>query len=453
MSQVKAKLGTVLKQYRIEHLVQNDKMYKQVSILNEGLVVFRGEKIGREIGRKRQFMIDTNKYPNTLIFTRQLLLQGCIGIVPKELNGCIVTENMPTFSIEGIEPEFLTFYLKTELFNAQVRRLETTGTAQKSLHERQFLELEIPLPCPEEQRKIISYFNAVKDYHKEIEAEIISQKAYLQQLRQSILQEAVQGKLTQQDPTDEPGGKLLERIKAEKQRLISSVKLKREKPLPPITPEEIPFDLPEGWAFCKLGEVCDLITDGTHLTPNYVEKGRVFLSAQNVKPFRFLPQIQKFVSQEDYDGYVKNRKAVKGDVLLTRVGAGIGEAAVIDIDLDFAFYVSLCLLKPTREVLFSKYLEIFLNSPLGRKHSSNKTLGKGFSAGNLNLGLIRNFQIPLPPFHEQSRIVKRVQELNRLIDQLEQGFQQSLTMSQQLMQTVLKEAFEIDESTTAILAT
>ena len=149
------KIGSVLKQYRIEHWVQNDRIYKQVSILNDGNVVLRGEKIGKEIGRKRQFIIDMDKYPKTLIFTRQLLLQGCIGIATNEVNGCIATENMPMFSIEGIEPDFLSFFIKTELFKIQVRSLETSGTAQKSLHERQFLELGIPLPTTKEQKEII----------------------------------------------------------------------------------------------------------------------------------------------------------------------------------------------------------------------------------------------------------------------------------------------------------
>jgi len=84
MSWKTVKISEVLKQYRIEHMVQNDKTYKQVSILNNGNVVLRGEKIGKEIGRKRQFIIDIQKYPNTLIFTRQLLLQGSIGLANQD---------------------------------------------------------------------------------------------------------------------------------------------------------------------------------------------------------------------------------------------------------------------------------------------------------------------------------------------------------------------------------
>lgn len=144
MNWKRVKLGKILKQYRIEHWVQNDKTYKQVSILNDGSVVLRGEKSGKEIGRKRQFIIDLDKYPNTLIFTRQLLLQGSIGMASDEVNKCIVTENMPMFSVKDIEPKYLFIFLKSELFKSQVRGLKTSGTAQKSLHERQFLELEIP---------------------------------------------------------------------------------------------------------------------------------------------------------------------------------------------------------------------------------------------------------------------------------------------------------------------
>ena len=93
-----------------------------------------------------------------------------------------------------------------------------------------------------------------------LDKELDQQQTYLQLLRQTILQEAVQGKLTKQDPTDEPATELLKRIKAEKEKLIKAGKLKKEKELPPITEDEIPFELPEGWGWCRLEEVtkCDI---------------------------------------------------------------------------------------------------------------------------------------------------------------------------------------------------
>ena len=106
----------------------------------------------------------------------------------------------------------------------------------------------------------------------------------------------------------------------------------------------------------------------------------------------------------------------KGDILMTRVGAGIGEAAIIDQDFEFSIYVSLTLIKRYGDELNMEYLLHVLNSPQGRKLASRKTLGKGASQGNLNLIFIREFVVPIPPLAEQQRIVDRVNELLAVCD-------------------------------------
>ena len=145
--------------------------------------------------------------------------------------------------------------------------------------------------------------------------------------------------------------------------------------------------------------------------PRYVDDGMMFLSAQNVKPFRFMPENHRKVSHEDYVKYVSRVKPERGDVLLTRVGAMIGEAALIDRDLDFAFYVSLGLLKPLNGFVLAPYLVHWLNSPYGCASSRGKTLGRGHSQGNLNLNLIRRFVLPFPPLEEQRRMVAYLDDL------------------------------------------
>jgi type I restriction enzyme S subunit len=228
------------------------------------------------------------------------------------------------------------------------------------------------------------------------------------ELRKAILQLAVIGKLVEQDSNDEQASVLREKIKAEKEWLVKEKKIRKSEILSPILADEIQHDLPENWTWIRLADICELITDGTHQTPNYTNNGRIFLSAQNVKPFRFMPENCRYVSEEDYQEYVKNRKAQFEDILLTRVGAGIGEAAVIDKKMDFAFYVSIGLIRPMKMFIDPYYLTIFLNSPIGTEKSKINTYGKGVSQGNLNLGLIKKFIVPIPPINEQRRIVARV---------------------------------------------
>ena len=249
MSWKKVKLKQILKQYRIEHLVQNDIEYKQVTISKYDGVTFRGTKMGREIGRKRQFQIDLKKYPNTLMFVRQGVQDGSIGIAPIEVDSCIATENMPMFSVEGINMDFLKFLLKSPYFYNELNKIQTTGSAQKSIHEREILEIKIPFPDIAEQKEIVIDLLNKRDKSLNISTELTHQLALVKQLRQSFLREAMQGKLTADFRSAHPeliegencAQALLEKLKAEKKRLITDEKLKKEKELPPIKEEEIPF--------------------------------------------------------------------------------------------------------------------------------------------------------------------------------------------------------------------
>lgn len=290
-----------------------------------------------------------------------------------------------------------------------------------SRHYKYIKNKPIPLPPLAEQERIVAKIEElmplVEEYGKAEEQLTKLNAEFPDKLRKSILQQAVQGKLTERDPADEPVSELLKRIKAEKEALMKSGKIKKEKPLPPISDDEKPFDIPDTWEWVRLSEICN-ISDGTHQTPNYVEHGMPFISAQNIKPYRFMPEKHRDVSYEDYLEYNKTIAPAKGDILMARVGAGIGEAAIIDQDFEFSIYVSLTLIKAYSSDIDMQYLLHVLNSPIGRKLAEKKTLGKGASQGNLNLIFIREFVLPLPPLAEQKRIIKRVKELLALCDEL-----------------------------------
>lgn len=247
---------------------------------------------------------------------------------------------------------------------------------------------------------------------------LFTTEASVDALKQTILQLAVMGKLVPQDPNDEPASELLKRIAQEKAQLVKEGKIKKQKPLPPISDEEKPFELPDGWEYIYLNDICSLITDGTHQTPKYTTEGRPFISAQCVKPFKFMPENCRYVSEEDHNLYIKNRNPEQQDILLSRVGAGIGECAVIDTELEFSIYVSTALIKPVKKYINSQYICIWLNSPIGRLFSSNYTYGKGVSQGNLNLSLIRTFVISLPPYLEQQLIVDKTLEYLEICEKL-----------------------------------
>lgn len=440
----KVKIGDFLHQYRNTMYVEDSEIYRQITISSKVGIKYRCSKIGKEIGRKRQFKIDLKNNPNTVIFTRQGLHEGSIGIAPQEVDGCIVTENMPMFSIDEsiVLSAYLKLLFKYSLFTELIGILTPTGSAQKSIHERDLLPLEISIPDLSTQKAIVENLSHQLMKNEDLLQEIEKQKSLVKQLRQNILQDAIEGKLTEEWRKNNPVIKgnpdfdaeaLFEKIQEEKK------KCKNEKLQEPIFEEEI--DIPSNWKYPSLFEITRQITDGTHMTPSYVKNGEIFLSAQNVKPFRFIPENHKYVSKTDFDVYRNNRMPEINDILMARVGAGIGEAAVIDTNLQFAFYVSLCLIKIFPKILDSNYLTIVLNSSYGVRYAKNNISSSGASAGNYNLGHIRALKVPLPPLAEQKEIVRVVESQLAKVDQLEKQITEREIMTKQLMQSILKDAF------------
>ena len=317
------------------------------------------------------------------------------------------------------------------------------GAANVSLSMKDILAVEFPLPPIERQRELSNLFVSLQEKQKELSAEYEKQTEYAKLLRQNILQQAIEGKLTadwrNQNPVqkgnpDYDAEALFEQIQKEKSQY------KSEKLQEPLFFESL--NIPQEWKYPTLFEITKQITDGTHLTPNYVNDGEIFLSAQNVKPFKFIPQIHKFVSKKDFDIYRNNRTPKRNDILMARVGAGIGEAAVIDTDLQFAFYVSLCLIKTFSNYCDVNYLCLVLNSSYGTKYAKNNISSNGSSAGNYNLGHIRSLKIPLPPLAEQKEIVKQVEKHLQTDSYLENQITEREQLTKQLMQSILKDAFE-----------
>jgi type I restriction enzyme S subunit len=440
MSWQKVKLKEVLKQYRVQHIVQDDNEYKQVSILNDGSVVLRGSKIGKEIGRKRQFIIDLNTYPETLIFTRQLLLQGSIGIASEDVNDCIVTENMPMFSIKTskIDKDFLILFLKSEVFKSRIRKIELSGSAQKSIHEKTFLDLEFHIPKIEEQKEIVVELLKLKSNSNSISTEIINQLDLIKQLRQAFLREAMQGKLVKSTNTKETGQQLLEKIKAEKAQLIAEKKLKKEKELPPISEDEIPFEIPEHWAWCRLGEICTKVTDGFHNTPKKLQEGKIYISATHVKDTGIKWDECLYVSEKDHLELFKKASPKKGEILITNRGAGCGTPAIIDIEDEFSFQ-NTALIGFSQSLINNKYVYNFILK--SRDEIMAKFVNGGLQPMLSNV-ILKTVPFPLPPLHEQEQIVAKLEELMAFCDGLEQSIKESQGYNEMLLQQVLREALQ-----------
>lgn len=420
MSIVKKVLfGEFLKPYRIEHIVEDKKIYKQVTISKYDGVSFRGEKIGKNIGRKRQFIIDLNIHPNTVLFTRQGILDGSIGLAPIDVDKCIVTENMPMMSVDTnlIEIEYLKKLLVSRYLIDKIKKLNIVGSAQKSIHERDFLSIEIQLPPKCFQKKLANKFKSMDKEHQFLVYEIAHQKNLLKKLRQQILQEAIEGELTAdwraQHPDVEPASKLLERIAAEKAELIKSKKIKSQKQLPKISETEKPFNLPKGWEWCQLGDIC-FIQYGKGLKKSETKMtGRYPVYASN--------GIVGYYNQclTDRRAIILGRKGSAGAIQITKNGSWT---------TDVAYFVE------ELSSLDFKYMILLFKSL-----NLNK-LSKGIKPG-LNRYEAYCLPIPISSTDEQKAIVAKVEKLLAMCDELEIQINANETHAEQLMQAVLKEAF------------
>lgn len=440
MSWKKVKLSDVLKQYRIEHLVQDNVEYKQVTISKHDGVCFRGYKSGKDIGRKRQFVIDLKKYPNTLMFVRQGVEDGSIGIAPKEVDGCIATENMPMFSVEGIETEFLKAIIKSKLFRDEVAKIPTTGSAQKSIHERQLLEIEIPLPEKKEQKEIIKEVLQLETLNFELETEITHQQDLVKQLRQSFLREAMQGKLVKQEKKDGNAKELLEKIKSEKAKLG-----KKEKPLAEIKEEEIPFEIPENWIWCRLGELVNIKSGKRIHAADYRKSGVPFLRSGEIGTLGRGEKIsdQLFISEEKYKD-IKERFGIpkSGDILIACIGGSIGNTWVVD-EREFYFKDGNLVLIESEPLLNTTFVLGYLKSPFFWTNTILNATDSSYNA--LTIEKLNDAEFPLPPLPEQNRIVKKLEELMKLCDDLQASIQASKEQNEMLLQGALRDALRKEE--------
>jgi len=439
MSGGKTKIGAFLKRSKLPIDIEDNKEYKRVTIRikHNGISVRDFEK-GKKIGTKKQFILKSGQFVLSKIDARY----GAFGIAPDEVDGAIITGNFWAYDVDFtmVNIEWFNQFTNSPQFYELCERASTGVTHRKYLSEDFFLNYQLDLPGVDEQLKIIERLKTIKDHDLTLSNELIHQLSLVKKLRQQLLQDALQGKLVTQNPDDEPASILLQKIKAEKQRLIKDKKIKIGKLQDAVEQDGLVFEIPNNWEWCTLDELCYNITDGTHQTPSYTKSGRIFLSAQNVKPFRFMPDEHKFVGEGAYEDYTKNSKAEKGDLLIARVGAGIGETAVIDKEIDFCFYVSLGLAQPFKQFINTDYLACVFNAPYGVKYAKGNISSKSGSAGNFNLGRIRSFLIPLPPFDEQGRIVEKLDQLMQTCDALEVSIKQSQQQNEQLLQHVLREA-------------
>lgn len=371
--------------------------------LNDGIVNETSEKI-TELGVKNS-SVKVNKPGNVLIAMYGATI-GKLGIVgDKEL---VTNQACCGCSLfDGVYNWYLFYYLLSS--RKQLIDLGSGG-AQPNISKNKIEKFVFPLPPLSEQSRIAAKIAQLFALLRKVESST-QQYAELQTLLKSkVLDLAMRGKLVKQDPNDEPASVLLEKIKAEKAELVKEKKINKSKPLPPITDEEKPFNIPDSWEWVRLGDVAKKITDGTHNPPPNSHSGKQLISAINIKNGKIDFKLSnRFVTDSQFEKEDKRTHIRKGDVLLTIVGS-LGNAAIVENDKIFTAQRSVAIISSD---LLSKYLYYSLTSKMFQEQIFNNA--KGTTQRGIYLKKLSGLILPLPPINEQCRIVNKINELYWLI--------------------------------------
>lgn len=317
----------------------------------------------------------------------------------------------------GMNNKYLFYYLMS-MRQSYIGMAE--GGAQPNISKEKIVNSLIPLPPAEEQQRIVAKIEELLPYvdRYAVAYEKLEQfnAKFPEDMKKSILQYAIQGKLVEQRPEEGTGEELYRQIQTEKQRLIKEGRIKKEKPLPEISEDEVPFDIPESWKWVRLNDAVLSVADIDHKMPETVnENGYPYISPVNFTPTGIDYDNAKMVGKLDFEHLSKKCKPEKGDIVFPRYGT-IGVVRMVDTEREFLVSYSCCTVKNIANLMHPQYVFYVLQSVM-IKQEINRYINKT-TQPNVGLQSIKQFLFPLPPLAEQKRIVAKLEEILSLCERL-----------------------------------
>ena len=318
------------------------------------------------------------------------------------------------------------------------------GAANVSLSIQAISNIEIPIPSVRKQEEIINKIDSISAEHRGLLNESDVQTTIFGKLRQAVLREAIEGKLTaewrKQNPRlisgENHASKLLERIRAEKERLIKEGKICKERPLPPIIDGEKPFALPNGWTWCRLGSISSFI-DYRGKTPTKIKSGVRLVTAKNVRMGTLSLSPEEFISNVEYEARMTRGFPKKDDIFFT-TEAPLGNVCLNPFDNNISMGQRIITIQPV--LVMSKFLMYELMSkPIQNEIYARRS---GITAKGIKSSRLVLIPIAIPPVHEQEAITDCVNRLTTQISMLEKQVSDRKEQTGLLMRSVLREVFE-----------
>jgi type I restriction enzyme S subunit len=369
---------------------------------------------------------------------------GSIGLADDELKTGFTSPDYTVFSCrEGLDPHYLLHFLKSDYGLEAIAR-NCTGAVRKRLYYSGLADIELPVPSMDGQRAFVARISHINEAIRFIRDEN-SDRHELPQLKQAILQEAIQGKLTADwraaHPEVEPASQLLHRIQAEKARLIAAKKLRPEKPLPKITPAEIPFEIPKSWEWCRIGEVCKISSGKGFEKNEYSESGVRLFQIANVSIGETSWETTVHVPAS-YSVAYPDLQLNEGDLVMALnrplLGRKLKVAILTEADVPAVLYQRVGRFDMIERTLIP-WLFAYLTSDCFSGWLYDQI--KGVNIPFVNQSKVHTHLFPLPPLAEQAAIVERVEALMTTCRALEAEIEHARTHAAHLLQAVLKEAF------------
>ena len=318
--------------------------------------------------------------------------------------------------VEGkLSLEYIMYFI-----NAISLAKYVTGTAQPKMNQEKMNSIPVALPPLAEQKRIVAKIEELLplvDRYEQAWTKLEDfNRRFPEDMKKSILQQAIQGKLVEQRPEEGTAQELYAQIQAEKQRLIKEGKLKKEKPLPEITEDEKAFEIPEGWMWVRLGTLTEAITSGSRDWAKYYSKtGDIFLRMGNLSKNSFdlrLDKIQRVTIPESTEG--KRTSLQAGDLLFSITG-DVGMLGLIPPDFGVAYINQHTAMLRFMEKERNRYIPYLLLTDYAQKFYNGNQHG---IKNSFRLDSIAWLPVPLPPFAEQKRIVEKLEELLAMCERM-----------------------------------
>ena len=350
---------------------------------------------------------------NSMSFGRPYILKtdGCIH------DGWLVISQ----GTEVFDQDYLYWTLSSGFAYSQFCG-KVSGAVVKNLNSDKVANAVFPLPPLDEQKRIVAKIEEllplIERYEKAWSRLEDFNKRFPGDMQKSILQMAIQGKLVEQRPEEGTGEELYRQIQTEKQALIKAGKIKKEKPLPEITEDEIPFEIPESWKWVRFSELMLSMSTGPFGSmlhkADYIENGIPLVNPANIVNGTIIPSSKMMVSVETrtrLNSYILH----SGMIVMGRRGE-MGRCAVITEKEDGWLCGTGSFFMEPAVCLFVDYLSRFFSTPYAKQYLGGESVGTTMS--NLNHAILSKMPVPLPPLAEQKRIVARLEELLPLCERL-----------------------------------